>query len=444
MRPDLRGLVDETAWLDTHEHLPEESHRLEPPVAGSRLHPCDDWAYLLWHYALDDLVSAGLTDGQRAIFESPDAGPEEKWDAIAEAFRRSRNTAYVRAACESIEVLVGLPLQRDTVAAIDARLADLRQPGFYRRVLDAAGVGICQVNSLQRTFQDTADPERLHQDIGLTDFVLPSATAVADWETTTGLRIHRLEDLLEAMDRYIDRYAPVAVAVKLAIAYARPIAPTSSGVSKAAAAGFETWLSGNAIDPSLGREIEDAVLRRGLERVADHGLTVKVHTGLHVGNDRMDLHDVRRNVSDVCALARRYPTTFTLMHIGYPYTDEVIAAAKHQTNVVADMCWAWIIDPIGSRSFLKRFLVSAPASKVLCFGGDYIPVENIVGHAILARRELARTLEELVAERYLSAAEAIDLVPRLMHGNADHVFYRRPATGYPRRLTTTDDGALRR
>ena len=91
------------------------------------------------------------------------------------------------------------------------------------------------------------------------------------------------------------------------------------------------------------------------------------------------------------------------------------------------MCWAWIIDPIASRAFLKRFLVSAPASKVLCFGGDYIPVENIVGHASLARRELARTLEELVGEGYLEEAEARDLVPDLMHGNAERVFGRQQA-----------------
>jgi hypothetical protein len=111
------------------------------------------------------------------------------------------------------------------------------------------------------------------------------------------------------------------------------------------------------------------------------------------------------------------------MHMAYPYEGEVIAAAKHFTNVVADLCWAWIIDPIATRLFLKRYLVSAPASKVLCFGGDYIPVENVVGHAMLARRELARALEELVAEGYLDTAAAADLVPDLMHGNAERIFF---------------------
>ena len=71
--------------------------------------------------------------------------------------------------------------------------------------------------------------------------------------------------------------------------------------------------------------------------------------------------------------------------------------------------------------------MAAPASKVLCFGGDYIPVENIVGHAALARQELGRALEELVAEGYLDQTAARDLVPDLMHGNAERVFGKQRA-----------------
>ena len=33
------------------------------------------------------------------------------------------------------------------------------------------------------------------------------------------------------------------------------------------------------------------------------------------------------------------------MHIAYPYSDELVALAKHYPNVYVDMCWAWSIDP---------------------------------------------------------------------------------------------------
>jgi uncharacterized protein len=430
---DLRGLIAETPWLDTHEHLPEEALRLEPPVEGSALHPCDDWAYLLWHYALDDLVSAGLTGEQRRVFVSPHADPEHKWDAVADAYARTRHSSYVRAARDSIRDLFGLELGRDSVAEIDRRMGELRRPGFYRRVLDVAGVRACQVNSLERTFQESADPERLQQDIGLTDFVLPSATAIAEWRAVTGRAVESLPELLAVMGEYFERFGPRAAAVKLAVAYTRPIG-TRPSPANVAQATFRTWLRGEAVPVEQARAIEDAVIEAGLGLAADHGLAVKVHTGMHVGTDRMDLREVRDNVADVAALGRRFPTTFVLMHIGYPYEGEVIAAVKHQANLVADLCWAWIIDPVASREFLKRFLVTAPASKVLCFGGDYIPVENIVGHAALARRELARALEELVEEGYLDDGEARELVPDLMHGNAERIF------GPSRRLVTSGTG----
>ncbi len=48
------------------------------------------------------------------------------------------------------------------------------------------------------------------------------------------------------------------------------------------------------------------------------------------------------------------------------------------------MCWAWIVSPIASVNFLKQYLVTAPANKVLTFGGDYFSVEPVVGHAALA------------------------------------------------------------
>jgi uncharacterized protein len=423
---DLRGLVAETPWLDTHEHLPEEALRLEPPVEGSGLHPCDDWAYLLWHYALDDLVSAGLTEEQRRVFVSPSAEPEHKWDAVAGAYARTRHSTYLRAARDSIRLLFGLELERESVAEIDRRMAELRQPGFYRRVLDIAGISACQVNSLERTFRETADPDRMPQDMGLTDFVLPSDASIAEWRSVTGMQLESLEDLLAIMGEYFERFSSRAAAVKLAIAYARPIATGPTRV-RVPVHRFRSWLRGEPIPLDEARSIEDAIIEAGLGLASEHGLAVKVHTGIHVGNGRMDLRGVRDNVADVAALARRFPATFVLMHIGYPYEGEVIAAVKHHPNVVADLCWAWIVDPVGSRQFLKRFLVTAPASKVLCFGGDYIPVENVVGHAAIARAELTRTLEELVEEGYLEMAEARDLVPELMHGNAERVFGRHRA-----------------
>ncbi len=88
-----------------------------------------------------------------------------------------------------------------------------------------------------------------------------------------------------------------------------------------------------------------------------------------------------------------------LFHIGYPYYEEMLSIAKHFPNANIDMCWAWIINPLAAKDFLKKHLVTAPANKLSVFGGDYIPVELVPGHAAIARQGIARALPELVDER---------------------------------------------
>ena len=137
----------------------------------------------------------------------------------------------------------------------------------------------------------------------------------------------------------------------------------------------------------------------------------------------MPLHRVRKNPSDLCDLLMAYPNTrFVIMHIIYPYQDEAIALAKQYPNAIIDLCWAWIINPAASVRFVKEFLMAAPASKMFTFGGDYLPVELVPGHARIARRGLAQAIGELVEEGWIHSSSVEDLVERLMRRNAHEVF----------------------
>jgi len=113
----------------------------------------------------------------------------------------------------------------------------------------------------------------------------------------------------------------------------------------------------------------------------------------------MPLERVSRNPADLCPLLRQYPEArFVLMHIGYPYQDEMLALAKHYANAYVDLCWAWIISPAACVRFVKEFLTAAPVNKLLGFGGDYILIEPVLGHAKIARRGLALALTGLVED----------------------------------------------
>ena len=110
------------------------------------------------------------------------------------------------------------------------------------------------------------------------------------------------------------------------------------------------------------------------------------------------------------------------MHICYPYYEELLAVAKQWTNAHVDMCWSWIINPLAAKEYLKKHIVTAPISKLLPFGGDYIPVEPVLGHAIIARRGIAQALSELVEERWLTLSDAVELVNPILNGNARKLF----------------------
>ncbi len=179
-------------------------------------------------------------------------------------------------------------------------------------------------------------------------------------------------------------------------------------------------------DPVSAQErklLEDHLFWHAVDQATQHDLPVKLHTGYYAGQNGMPLGRVQRNAASACELCKASPDTrFVFMHICYPYYEDLLAVAKNYANAHVDMCWSWIINPVSAAEYLKKHLVTAPANKVLPFGGDYIPVEPVLGHAVIARRGIARALSELVDEGWLKLADAIELIDPILRGNARHIF----------------------
>ena len=89
----------------------------------------------------------------------------------------------------------------------------------------------------------------------------------------------------------------------------------------------------------------DWCMARGVEQAIAHNLPFKIHTGYYAGTGR---HARRAHPSPahLCALLTRYPQArFVLMHIAYPYSDELVAWPSTIPTSTSDICWAWCIDP---------------------------------------------------------------------------------------------------
>ena len=115
----------------------------------------------------------------------------------------------------------------------------------------------------------------------------------------------------------------------------------------------------------------------------------------------------------------KYPKTgFDIYHISYPYQEELAVLAKNFANVTVDFCWMWIINPSAGRRALSDMLDTVPANKIHGFGGDYIFVEGTYGHAVMARREIARVLCEKIEEGRFKEEYAVEVGRMLLHDNA--------------------------
>jgi len=418
--PAVVEKVFQTPLIDTHEHLIEEKDRLAG--AAHRRARTDDWSLLLNHYLDSDLAVAGMSGDTYDRFFSPETDPVDKWKLLEPYWPAVKNTGYGQAVRIAMRRLYDVDdLSAATVKKVQAGYEKTRQAGFYRRILcDMARIESCQVNYLGAPFGESDMPTLLMQDISIVGMF--NGPDLDGFGKPTGIEVHSLSDWYGVMDWWFEKYGKYAVAVKSQDAYHRDIDYEQVPAEKVEGI-FKKRLADEPLTDEEQKSLEDHLFWQAVQKATEHNLPVKLHTGYYAGHNYMPLGRLLHNAGSVTDLCRAAPDTrFVFMHICYPYYEELLAAAKHYANAYVDMCWAWIINPVAAKDFLKKFLVTAPANKILTFGGDYIPVEPVLGHATIARQGIALALSELVEEGWLSQADAMDLIDPIMHGNARSIF----------------------
>lgn len=421
LRKEMAERVFSTPMVDTHEHLIEESQRLQGPQPPRV--PCDDWALLFSHYLNSDLLTAGMPPADLQRFLSPGRDPMEKWKLLAPFWPAVKNTGYGQTVRIAMRELYGVDeLSAATVEKAQAGYEQVRRPGFYQAILrERAGLESCQVNCLTgEPFKQSDHPAFLMQDLSIVGmFAGPN---IRQYAGPAGRTVKGLSDWHGVIQWWFDRYGKYAVAVKSQNAYARDIDYARVPAEKAEPV-FKKVLDRQPVTAEERKLLEDHLFWHAVDQATAHRLPVKLHTGYYAGQNSMPPSRLLRNPGSAAELCRLAPgTQFVFMHICYPYYEEILSVAKQYTNAQVDMCWSWIINPLAAKDYLKKHIVTAPINKLLPFGGDYIPVEPVLGHAILARRGLALALTELVEEGWLKPADALELVDLILHGNARRIF----------------------
>jgi predicted TIM-barrel fold metal-dependent hydrolase len=417
MPTDLTQHIHATPLSDTHEHLFKETDYVN---AGP-----DVLADLFGMYVGSELIVAGASpENVACLLDSNDPDVEARWAGVQTAWQLCQYTGYGQAVQHMARLIYGMDeIKLETIDRAAERNREIRQPGERLRLLrDVANLDHVQVDDfVWACLPDPSGPEFFLYDLSWADFA-GARFDVAALQTETGIAVVDLESLRTALTALFAKYGPVAIAVKSQHAYERTLAWEPREDADAAPV-LQHYLSGSTLTEAERLCLGDWCLARGVELAIEYRLPVKIHTGYLAGHSQNFTQPDRTRAAHLAPLLAHYPEAgFVLMHIAYPYSDELLALAKHFPNTYLDMCWAWSINPHHAAEFVRRVLHALPINKLFAFGGDcHWPTES-VGFAAQARYWLAYALQGEIQEGFLTEAQAIQIATRVMQENQRAVF----------------------
>ncbi len=412
---DLAQHIQNIKIIDTHEHLSMEAQYVDngPDVFND----------LFANYVTADLIVAGATqEAVDTLLDRSNSDIEARWSGVAAAWQHCQHTGYGEAVRWIAREVYGMDeITPGTIAAASERNRALRQPGERLRILrDEGGFDHVQIDDF--AWQCAPDPSGLDfflYDLSWVGFCRGEVDLAVIYRHTN-VEVTSLETLREAMTALFARYAPCAIAVKTQHAYQRTLSWQPRTDAEAAPV-LDKSLRGEELSVAEHLVLGDWGLARGVELAIQHNLPFKIHTGYYAGHSYMPVERIRPG--HLCDLLMHYPQArFVLMHIGYPYHDELAAIAKHYPNVWVDMCWSWSIDPYSAADFVRKMIHTVPANKLFAFGGDTFWPNAAVAYSKQMRRWLTYTLQAEVNEGFLNEVEAIHLSTQLLRDNQQACF----------------------
>ena len=412
MSTDLTHHIQETPLVDTHEHLQKEPDWVEngPDILQD----------LFGNYVPADLRTAGASpEAMERLMDASDPDIASRFEGIREAWEATQFTGYGEAVRLIAKHIYGIDeLSGEGLAGAQGKIQELRRPGErYRLLHDSANLDHVQTDDFcWPCLPDSSGLDFFLYDLSWAGFCNGQVDPKAIYNET-GVDVKDLVTLKQGLEAIFAKYGPCAIAVKAQHAYSRTLKWIERSDAEASFA-LEAVLRKPAEEISVETRLclGDWCWARGIELSIEHNLPFKIHTGYYAGNDRMPVS--RIPAGNMCALFARYlDAKFVLMHIAYPYNDELVALAKHYRNIWVDLCWAWSIDPYSSRDFLRRFLHAVPSNKLFAFGGDTGWPTSSMAYAIQARNEIRRALEAEIADGYMTEKGAMGIATRIMRHN---------------------------
>jgi len=417
---ELLDCIEGLQIIDTHEHLPLEQDLPEHADVLS------EW---LSHYFSCDLVSAGLSDCGLATARDVKQDLKKRWKLVEPYWRAAESTGYGRSLAIAARDLFDIPrIDGSSIVELNERMQKARAAGgYYRFVLqEKSRIAVSIRDSVPET--DGTPPDPFVFALRTDEFIMPTHySAIRQAGERVGVRVHCLEDWKEVARRAIDKHLDgksQAVCMKSGLAYHRPLRYDKATAAEAEQAFGEFFTDANLPDwrapIKVGRPLQNYMQHYICKLADERGLTYQFHTGIQEGSGNV-IYD--SNPTLLSNLLMEYGNVrFDLFHMGYPYVMELGNLAKNFRNVHIDMCWGHIISPEAARRALVEWLDAVPANKISAFGGDYCFAEGVYGHQYLARRNVAASLAQKVADGSFDLDRAKEIARWLFIDNPKRIF----------------------
>ncbi len=350
---DLQRAIERIPLVNTHEHILPEDERIASKI---------DFFTLAGHYAISDVISAGLSGDELTTVRNPDAPMDLRWKAFEAPWKMARLTGYGQALRIAIRDIYGVEeISAETLPEINRQIDVMNRPGLYEEVLTRrSNIEYSVLDDYWNAAPVRPDPSFFVPARKFDRFVAPqSPSDIRDLERLTDTSITGLTGLKQAMEASFEQSLGIGmVAVKSTLAYNRKIRYEEVAATDAETS-LQTLLAGGMALPDGFRSrverpfrpLEDHMFHHLISLADTHGLPVQVHTGLHAGNGNFIENSKPTHLTNLFFLFPR--VKFDLFHMSYPYQGEAAAIAKVFPNVYIDFCWAHIISPVAARRAIR-------------------------------------------------------------------------------------------
>jgi hypothetical protein len=233
----------------------------------------------------------------------------------------------------------------------------------------------------------------------------------------------RFSDYLEFIVRVLAENQKMGgIAMKFEVAYFRPT--TFSDPSREQAEDiYQHYASGGVPSEKDYRTFQDYIFRFLVTQGGRLNLPVHIHSAVGIG-DYFNLSESNiMNLESVLRDPRYRNTTFAMIHGGYPLEREAIFLAAMK-NVYMDSSEMELIQyPSSFKNTLKQWLETFPDK--ITFGTDCFPYNEVLGAeesywlgAESSRTALTAALAEMISEKEITEARALELAHAYLHDNA--------------------------